>query len=62
MKHTYTCPGCGRTVATDAGWRARGKGQPCRPCVRVRNGWTCKGCGTTDPEHATPCSAAGGGQ
>lgn len=57
-RHVYACPECGRELVTTAGWRARGRGMPCRPCVRRRTGWSCQECGSTDPDHPSPCPLA----
>ena len=53
-RHPYECPGCGRTVQAVAAWSARQR-QLCRPCARVKNGWSCLDCGSSDPEHPSPC-------
>jgi hypothetical protein len=56
-RHRYTCPSCGREVVVTAAYAARQR-RPCRPCIRVANGWSCTACGSADPEHPSPCPLA----
>jgi len=52
--YLYICSGCGEEKEASAAYRARQRG-PCRPCVRRKNGWSCHTCGSSDPEHPSPC-------
>lgn len=52
----YDCPECGAAVEVAQAWAARNRG-PCRACLRIRNGWTCGACNSSDPHHPYPCPA-----
>lgn len=54
-KHQYTCDGCGVTAHSDAAWKLRNPPVLCLACIRVKNGWTCTTCGSSDSHHALPC-------
>lgn len=54
MKYRYTCPTCGADV-TAAARHVAAQRYECRACLRIRNGWTCQICGSTDPHHPSPC-------
>lgn len=52
--YPYPCPECGETIQATAAYQVR-HNRPCRPCIRVANGWTCRDCGSSDPRHPSPC-------
>lgn len=55
--YRWRCPDCGAEVVGSAQWQARQR-LSCRPCIRTRTGWSCPGCGATDPRHPYPCLEA----
>ncbi|MGD7734144.1 helix-turn-helix transcriptional regulator [Propionibacteriaceae bacterium G57] len=56
-RHPYNCSTCGRACTSTAKWYLR-HAPRCRPCIRIANGWQCQQCGSTDPEHPSPCPDA----